>query len=319
MGENAQKIGKKLEIMGTNILELFCWNEKMRDKEIECRRQGHKNTEGKKKKSHGVDIYFEYEDPYSNKKQGIFVECKNRQWDNVNKSNIEYWIHEEINLMECAANNSSLMELYDDESIRNCALILINVNDGKYKKSKFYEYLNEIQIPNKRTPFKIFLASNDILDRWNSINIVRQKDYNGNLKVIYPSIGNSKPLISSTWTISHLFSKYVFCEAKELRCMRVGERDMNIEQKKLVTFCSDIITADSINYLWSICRFYQYENAYDEFVFYFYPENDKDVDYINENFISILKSYRDGIEAQIIDKISYKFLRNSSMPVVNNM
>lgn len=319
MGENAQKIGKKLEIMGTNILEMFCWNEKMRDKEIECKRQGHKNVEGKKKKTHGIDIYFEYDDPYTSKMQGVFVECKNRQWNNVNKANIEQWVIEELNLMECATNNSSLMEFYNDESVKNCALILINVNDGKYNREKFYEYLSEIQIPNKRTPFKIFVASNDVIELWNSINMIKQKDFQNNLEVIYPSIGNSRPLISKTWSISHLYSKYILCEAKEMKAMKIGDRDMNVEEKKLVVFCSDIISADSINYLWSICRFYQYETSYDKFIFYFYPQDSKDVDYINENFINLLKSYKDGISEDTINKITFHFLRNSNMPVINNM
>ena len=33
MGENAQKIGKKLEQLGVNLLGMFKWNKKMSDKE----------------------------------------------------------------------------------------------------------------------------------------------------------------------------------------------------------------------------------------------------------------------------------------------
>ena len=45
VGENAQKIGKKLEQLGVNLLGMFKWNKKMSDKEIKCTRSTHKNAE----------------------------------------------------------------------------------------------------------------------------------------------------------------------------------------------------------------------------------------------------------------------------------
>lgn len=64
MGENAQKIGKKLEKFGVKLFEMFNWNKKMGDKEIKCTRGSHKNAQGRKKQTHGIDLYMEYEDPY---------------------------------------------------------------------------------------------------------------------------------------------------------------------------------------------------------------------------------------------------------------
>ena len=64
MGENAQKIGKKLELLGVDLLGMFNWTKKMSDKEIKCARSTHKNAEGKPKQTHGVDLYMEYRDGY---------------------------------------------------------------------------------------------------------------------------------------------------------------------------------------------------------------------------------------------------------------
>lgn len=50
MGENAQKIGKKLEKFGVKLFEMFNWNKKMGDKEIKCTRGSHKNAQGRKNK-----------------------------------------------------------------------------------------------------------------------------------------------------------------------------------------------------------------------------------------------------------------------------
>lgn len=128
---------KKIRDNGNTDFVFISVEGKMRDKEIECKRALHKNASGDKKKTHGIDLYLEYNDPYQNKIQGVFVECKNRTWSNVSRSVIENWVKEEINLIECAAFNNSLMQFYDEDSERNCALILININDGKFDKDKF--------------------------------------------------------------------------------------------------------------------------------------------------------------------------------------
>ena len=57
MGENAQKIGKKLESVGFELLSMFNWKKKMGDKEIKCTRSTHKNSKGTSKRTHGVDLY----------------------------------------------------------------------------------------------------------------------------------------------------------------------------------------------------------------------------------------------------------------------
>lgn len=72
VGENAQKIGKKLEQLGVDLLDMFKWNKKMSDKEIKCTRSTHKNAEGKPKQTHGIDLYMEYKDPYIGSVQGVF-------------------------------------------------------------------------------------------------------------------------------------------------------------------------------------------------------------------------------------------------------
>ena len=43
MGENAKKIGEKLEGFGERLYQRFGWNELTRDTEIKCIRTTHKN------------------------------------------------------------------------------------------------------------------------------------------------------------------------------------------------------------------------------------------------------------------------------------
>ncbi len=318
MGENAQKIGKKLEEFGCDILSMFMWSEKMRDKQINCNKYAHKNENGNKKSTHGIDLYFEYPDTYINKIQGVFVECKNRQWESVNKGNIEKWVSEEINLLECAMFNDEISEFFAEDSDRNCALLLINVNDGKFDKDKFYEYVDSVEIPNKRAPFKIFIAGNDMIAKWDAIHKMIKSDYKGKVKVIYPSINNSKSMKADYWSINHLFSKYIFCEAEDEVEMTIYGNHAKMLVKRLIIFCFDKICKDSFNYLWSMCRSFQYESQYVNFDICFYADNKEEVDYIHENLMNILKNYEGKIDSNILDNTNVKFLLNRNISAVDN-
>ncbi len=318
MGENAQKIGKKLEQLGVDLLELFGWTERMRDKEIKCTRSLHKNEEGNSKHTHGVDLYMEYFDPYIGRKQGVFIECKNRNWSGITQKKIENWVNEEINLIECAKSNKELQEFYADDAERNCALILINCNDDQYDEKKFFEYLSVLQIQNKRIPYKIFVAGNTMINKWDAISRMIKESYHNGIKVLYPSISNSQPIAEKYWSINQLFSKYIFAETIETDTVETNEGRFIKEVKKLVIFDLDIVCADSFQYMWSMCRFFQYENQYKRIDICFWTETKEEHNYICENFKLILKSYKDNIDVKVLDSIKLKFLLNRKLNVVDN-
>lgn len=317
MGENAQKIGKKLEILGVELFEMFNWTKKMGDKEIKCTRSSHKNQEGKSKKTHGIDLYMEYKDPYISGIQGVFIECKNRCWNKINKNEIETWVNEEINLIDCARNNCELQDFYAEGASKDCALLLINCNDGKFDKVKFEKYLSELTIPNKRNPYKIFIAGNNMIERWDAIARMIKESYHDELSILYPSINNSQPLVEKYWSLNHLFSKYIFCETKEKVSVGRGG-DIHID-KILVVFFFDKICVESFQYMWSMCRAFQYENHYDGFDICFWTETIEESDCIKENFKSVISNYDGGnVSPEIVDKIKIKFLLNRKLNPVDN-
>lgn len=319
MGENAQKIGKKLEELGVDLLEMFNWNERMRDKEIKCTRKSHKNIQGNSKQTHGVDLYMEYEDPYIGGTQGIFIECKNRQWSGITKSTMEQWVIEEVNLIECAKGNKDLQDFYTDNADHNCALILINCNDDKYDEDKFYEYLSQIQIPTKRIPYKIFIAGNTMINRWDAIVHMIKESYHSGISVLYPSINNSQPMVKKYWSINQLFSKYIFTETVEQVEETGYEGKIIREKKRLVIFNFDIVCAESFQYMWSMCRFFQYENRYNNIDICFWINSKEEHNYVNENFKNIIKkAYQDKIDLALLDSVNIKFLLNRKLNVVDN-
>lgn len=68
MGEQAAKIGKKLEGFGVNFFANLGWTELTQDKEIKCTRSSHK------KKTHGIDLLCKFTNPY-------IVEIKELLWN----------------------------------------------------------------------------------------------------------------------------------------------------------------------------------------------------------------------------------------------
>lgn len=103
MGEQAAKIGKKLEGFGVNFFANLGWTELTQDKEIKCTRSSHK------KKTHGIDLLCKFTNPYIAGNQGIVVECKNRQMGSITRATIEEWVKELINNIECAQSAPELV------------------------------------------------------------------------------------------------------------------------------------------------------------------------------------------------------------------
>ena len=77
MGEQAARIGKKLEEFGENFLPNLGWIELAHDREIKCTRTSHK------KQTHGIDLLCKFDNPYTTTQQGIIIECKNRQMKSI--------------------------------------------------------------------------------------------------------------------------------------------------------------------------------------------------------------------------------------------
>ena len=73
MGEQAVKIGKKLEGFGEQLFSGFGWTELTRDREIECKRSSHA------KKTHGLDLVMKFNSPYNfNSLSEISIGVNNR-------------------------------------------------------------------------------------------------------------------------------------------------------------------------------------------------------------------------------------------------
>ena len=154
MGEEAAKIGKKLEGFGEVFFSKLGWVELAHDREIKCTRSSHK------KQTHGIDLLCKFDNPYMSTQQGVIVECKNRQMKSITESKIEEWVKELINNIECSQSAPELSDIDLTNTTLNTGLLLIHANDC-FDSSKFYGYLSNLQIANRRNPINIFIAGND--------------------------------------------------------------------------------------------------------------------------------------------------------------
>lgn len=206
MGEQANKIGKKLEGFGEKLFSGFGWNEIARDTEIQCSRKYQHN-----KQTHGLDLLMNFNNPYMRCNQGIVVECKNRQMRSINQAELDKWLEELINAIECAQSAPELQDFDMGNTMLNTGLLLIHANDS-FNSELFNKYLCNLKVHSRRNPINVFIAGNDEIDRWNSLRNKIEKDFTSEFQFIYPSIEGSNMELGNYLTINQLYSKYIFAQ-----------------------------------------------------------------------------------------------------------
>lgn len=311
MGERAKKIGEKLEGFGEKLFDGFGWKEIVRDREISCTKSLHK------KRTHGLDIFFSMLNPYTNVEQGIVIECKNRQMTSITDSEIEKWIKELINTIDCVKNSEQLVDLSIDNVVPSSGILLIHAND-KFDSEKFQKSVKKVSLPSRKDPINIYIAGNDEIDRWNSLREKIRSEFKGEFKFIYPSINGSDQLHRNFISLDYLYSKYIFATNTHY----VSNTDLRFDspvqipksQKIIFSFDDNIV--ESFKYIWSLFKFYQMQDA-DEYVFIFYPRKPEDTQFITEKFVMTLKELDLPISDEMERKIRIEFMDNRALSPVD--
>ena len=309
MGENATKIGKKLEGFGENLVANLGWTELARDREIKCTRPSHR------KKTHGIDLLCKFYNPYINGKQGVIVECKNRQMRSINKSEIEKWVKELINNIECTQSTDELSDVdLSDVKIQNTGLLLIYANEG-WDCEKFYSYLNGLTSINRRNPINVFIAGNDKINLWTSLFAKISKDYNNEFRFLYPSLNEFSRTTQSVLTINAMFSKYIFAESTYYTKQYNGDISYDVPHRQSIVFIFDEVNNQNFRYVWSMFKHYQLQVA-DKYAFVFYPQKSGDVDFVNDHFTSTIQTGEQPVSQEDIGKIKIDFIDNRTLSPV---
>jgi len=310
MGEQATKIGKKLEGFGERLFTGFGWNELARDTEIQC---GRKSLH--KKQTHGLDLFMNFNNPYLGCKQGIIIECKNRQMKSITQAEVDKWLIELINAIECAQSAAELVDVKTDDMNLNTGLLLIHANDA-FRKDLFDKYLSNLKVPSRRNPINIFVAGNEEINRWNSLRDKIEKDYSIDFKFIYPSIEGSNMEMGKYITINQLYSKYIFAQDVTTEIRSENGMEYHVPQIRKILISFDEISTDCFKYMWSMFKEFQLQDA-NELVFMFYPQEPDDVQFVKDNFIKTLNQVTPKINPEMAKKIKIDFIDNRSISPVD--
>lgn len=285
MGEKSQENGKIFEDYMVNLLESFEWKILGRNIGIDCIRSSHKNNKNGQKTSHGIDILGAYYNPFTNRNEAIIVECKNRQWNNISKSNVNDWLNELINTIECAPHSPEISKLLQ-EYVLIGGILACNPSDNNYNKEKAMNIRLGIQIPKKKYPYILYLADKDKLNKWDAFSkkIINIKKYNPNFSIIYPSIAGSKWRREKNIIPSYLFSDFILASYID---------DSNSEKiDKKAIFYFDTIDKNSLIYLKSMINELQIEATSDnkkEICIHFFSDNVNELKFLKENFNKIFE------------------------------
>lgn len=309
MGENSQKIGKKLEGYCENLFPEFGWTSIGKNIEINCSRANHikETTSGsKKKKTHGIDYLFGYTNPFMNKTEAVIVECKNHAWKDFIPSKLSEWVEELVNTIECAITDPLVSDYLNGHSL-NTGVLLFNSSDGEYEYNRARESLSKVNIPRRRNPIMIYIADTAKIEKWESLrsvmNDIKQDIANDNFGIIYPSIGGSSWNCLPLLTPSYLFSDYMF-STYQTKKSNYGDTKL-IDVK--VVFSFDAVCEEAFLYMRSMVNNFQLEAKNErpqEMHLYIYPQTIKEIEFA--------KSYFQKKDNNII----VRFLKNRSLSAV---
>ncbi len=305
MGELSQRIGKKLENFGDILFTNLGWELLTQDLPIDCTRSAHKSATAKsgQKRTHGIDILESFYNPFTRRNEAVIVECKNHQWKDFVPSNINLWIEELLNTIECASTSATVAP-YLRDTVLTCGILLFNSSDNLYDRQRAIKTLKNVEIPRRRTPTMLYLADTGRLEKWfslnNEISRIKQSNKDHNFGIIYPSICGSEWDRKDIIIPSYLFSDYILAGYTKIIEHENGSDKVDIK----AVFCFDVISEDSMLYLLNMINTLQIESRTErrqEIHIYFFPEQIDDRQRIEDCFNKIIKTRKPSFKINFLD------------------
>lgn len=276
-----------------------------KDLPIDCTRSTHKSSTAKsgEKRTHGIDILQSFYNPFSARKEAVIIECKNHQWKDFIPSNLNQWIEELLNTMECASASPKVAKYLTDTTLTT-GILLFNSSDNLYDYARAIDIIKKITIPRRRAPTMLYIADTGRLERWfslnNEITRIKQESKEHNFGIIYPSVGGSQWDKRDIITPSYLFSDYIFASYTKLNEHQNGTEKVDVK----AVFFFDTISADSMLYLLNMINVLQFESRTErkqEVHIYFFPEKADDKKLIEECFTGIVLQSKPQYQIRFLD------------------
>ena len=305
MGELSQTIGKKLENFGNTLFANLGWDLLAQDLSIDCTRTNHKSATSKsgKKKTHGIDILQGFYNPFTSRREAVIIECKNHLWKDFIASNIDRWVEELINTIECTGASPKATP-YLNETALTTGILLFNSSDNLYDYGRAKEMLSKVKVPKRRAPVMLYIADTIMLEKWFAVNLeiskIKEINKDNNFGIVYPSIGGSSWDRQPVITPSYLFSDYIFSAYTKTTENENGSEKADVK----AIYCFDKVTDDSMLYLLNMINTLQLEARTErkqEVHIYFFPEEPEDKQRISDCFTKIIMKEKPRFQVKFLD------------------
>ncbi|PEF43853.1 hypothetical protein CON22_24860 [Bacillus cereus] len=265
MSEQQQFEGERWTTQTIKILTKLGWRQVGDSNfDVRCNKKSIHGTGkgGERRNDHGVDSLFTYHDPYLNEDLNIIVESKKRIWSGISKSSIKSFVEQLYMTVECADLSPKIQGL-GCEGV-NTGLLMIWCDEiENYDYEKVIEYLSQIELPQKKKPITLYVATNHEVLKWSSLI-----EYKAELErdceefnFFYPSdfyrgrksMGAQKEYLN----LIQLYSSYIFAKSRK----RVEIHDMvkTIDINHVFFFAEP--TKQELEFMYQLLQGFQFEAA----------------------------------------------------------
>lgn len=207
-------------------------------------------------KLRGVDSIFAYKRNSIAPQQVVFVEAKTTgNFNNLSKSKIQDWLTIIFSKLENLGNSKDFKEQYqpEDDADYHLALVALWVRDeNNFSKETLSNWLSQIHLGHRKTPYRICLISNEIINNWIAIHeeidrLVRgrEEEYK-TITHFVPDYGSLPTCKNNVIPIETLVSKMMFCKAEKVQKLRGTENKENYYSAVIMFYIGEIHNFDDL-------------------------------------------------------------------------
>lgn len=196
-GEKSKKSGETGEKIAENLLNLIGWRNLYSGFDITCiRNNEHALLKREKRNTHGIDLYFNYKCPLSDRGQeNVIISVKNRDkypsTERQKRTKTKEFIRDLSQAIECFIKSQKYREnkIEGLQQIENVG-VLFWINSEDEKDDEIIKDISDMLILSSDIKFSIYVVDNKIASfLYRSINFTKDFFEDGQVKFLYPSTG----------------------------------------------------------------------------------------------------------------------------------
>lgn len=196
-GEKSKKSGETGEKIAEKLFNLIGWKTLDKGFDIQCRKNGeHSSQQGKNRTTHGIDFYFNYKCPLSDRVQeNVIISVKNRMSyppsEKEKRTKTKEFLKDLSQATECFVKSEKYRENKRDglKQIENVG-VLFWINSDEDKNDEIIKDIADMQITGIDIKFPMYIVDNKVANFLSqSIEYAKRYFDDEQVKFLYPSTG----------------------------------------------------------------------------------------------------------------------------------